>query len=47
MLHNMGVLVGLFHWMKWIYRDGRTYDNPAAVVEHVKQLLDRAQVLDG
>ena len=30
-LDRTGVLVGLFNWLKWLYRDGREYDDLAAV----------------
>jgi Ser/Thr protein kinase RdoA (MazF antagonist) len=40
-LDETGALVGLATWLKWLYRDGRKFENTQAVVGRMSELLER------
>lgn len=46
-LDRTGVLIGLFNWVKWLYREGRRYENPVAVVARLEGLVKRVEAWDG
>jgi homoserine kinase type II len=43
LLDRTGVLVGLFNWLKWLYHDGRQYDQPTAVATRLEELVKRVE----
>jgi homoserine kinase type II len=44
LLDRTGTFVGLTNWLRWIYRDRRTYEDPAAVAQRLAALVERAEV---
>jgi homoserine kinase type II len=40
-LDETGILIGLATWLKWLYRDGRKFENTGAVVARLTELLKR------
>jgi Ser/Thr protein kinase RdoA (MazF antagonist) len=42
-LDQTGTLVGLFNWLKWLYRDGRKYEQPALVAARLEKLVERVE----
>jgi homoserine kinase type II len=42
-LDETGTLVGLMNWLLWLYRDGRIFDDPAAVARRLAELVERVE----
>ena len=38
---STGVMVASANWLRWLYRDGRVYENPAAVIGRMDALARR------
>jgi Ser/Thr protein kinase RdoA (MazF antagonist) len=40
-LDRTGTLLAATHWLRWLYHEGRRYDQPAAVLERLRRLAAR------
>jgi Ser/Thr protein kinase RdoA (MazF antagonist) len=42
-LDETGTILGMVNWLRWIYLEGRHYENPHAVASRLAQLVTRAE----
>jgi Ser/Thr protein kinase RdoA (MazF antagonist) len=42
-LDETGTLIGMANWLKWLYRDGRCFEDPAAVARRLAELVERVE----
>jgi homoserine kinase type II len=42
-LDRTGTILAATHWLRWLYHEGRRYEQPAAVVNRLTELLRRLQ----
>ena len=45
-LDQTGAVLALATWLKWLYRDGKGFDDQAAVVRHLAELVMRVEAMD-
>jgi hypothetical protein len=42
-LDETGTLLGMANWLKWLYRDGRSFEDRAAVARRLATLVERVE----
>jgi hypothetical protein len=42
-LDETGTLIGMANWLKWLYRDGRYFEDRAAVARRLAELVERVE----
>jgi hypothetical protein len=43
LLDRTGVVLGLANWLRWLYVDGREFDDRVTVARRMAELADRAE----
>ena len=42
-LDRTGTVLGAANWLRWLYHDGRSFDDPAAVARRLAVLVERME----
>jgi Ser/Thr protein kinase RdoA (MazF antagonist) len=46
-LDRTGAVLGIANWVRWLYQEGRAFDDPAAARRRLRDLVERVQRWEG